>query len=199
MALIRTVLIALIAIVGLAFAWLAFEWSRSGAGPGGGPFGVAFELVDQTGAPITQAAFQEKPTALFFGFTHCPEVCPTTLFEMDAWLRRVDPEGDRINAYFVTVDPERDSQDVLGDYVSSVSDRIVGITGEPADVRDMVRGYRVHFEKVPMDTGDPDGDYTMNHTASVFLLAEGGRFQGTISYGEDADVAIRKLQNLING
>ena len=199
MAAVRTGLIVLIAILGVAFAWLAFEWSRSDAGPGGGPFGVTFELVDQTGAPITQAAFQEKPTALFFGFTHCPEVCPTTLFEMDAWLRQVDPEGDKINAYFITVDPERDNEEVLDAYVSSVSDRIVGITGEPAKVRDMARGYRVFFEKVPTDTSDPDGDYTMNHTASVFLLADGGRFQGTIAYGEDTDVAVSKLQNLISG
>ncbi len=199
MAAIRTGLIALIAIVGLAFAWLAFEWSRSDVGQGDGPFGVAFELVDQTGAPITQTAFQEKPTALFFGFTHCPDVCPTTLFEIDAWLRKVDPDGNRINAYFVTVDPERDSYDVLGDYVSNVSDRIVGISGEPEQVLDMARGYKVYYKKVPTDDSDPDGDYVMDHTASVFLLGDGGRFKGTISYGEDADVAVKKLHNLISG
>ncbi len=80
MAAIRITLIALIAMIGMAFAWLAFEWSRSDAGRAEGPFGVAFDLVDQTGEPINQVAFQEKPTALFFGFTHCPDVCPTTLF-----------------------------------------------------------------------------------------------------------------------
>mgnify|MGYP001827353794 CR=1 FL=1 len=199
MAAIRITLITLIAMIGLAFAWLAFEWSRSDAGRAQGPFGVAFELVDQTGSPINQVAFQEKPTALFFGFTHCPDVCPTTLFEMDAWLRRVDPDGDRINAYFVTVDPERDTHEILDTYISNVSDRIVGITGDPDQVFDMAKGYRVYFKKVPTDDSDPDGDYVMDHTASVYLLGDGGRFQGTISYGEDADVAVKKLQNLIRG
>jgi len=199
MAAIRITLITLIAMIGLAFAWLAFEWSRSDAGRAQAPFGVAFELVDQTGSPINQVAFQEKPTALFFGFTHCPDVCPTTLFEMDAWLRRVDPDGDRINAYFVTVDPERDTHEILDTYISNVSDRIVGITGDPDQVFDMAKGYRVYFKKVPTDDSDPDGDYVMDHTASVYLLGDGGRFQGTISYGEDADVAVKKLQNLIRG
>ena len=197
MAAVRTGLIALIAILGLAFAWLAFEWSRSDSGGGNGPFGVAFNLVDQSGAPITQTAFQDKPTAIFFGFTHCPDVCPTTLFEMDGWLRRVDPDGNRINAYFVTVDPERDSHDVLENYVSAVTDRVVGITGEPAKVLDMVRGFKVYYKKVP--TEGSDDEYVMDHTASVFLLGNGGRFKGTISYGEDPDVAVRKLQNLIEG
>ncbi|MCP4320020.1 MAG: SCO family protein [Hyphomicrobiales bacterium] len=199
MAVLRTGLIALIAVLGLAFAWLAFEWSRSDTQIAGKPYGVAFELVDQTGAPITEAAFSEKPTALFFGFTHCPEVCPTTLFELDGWLRRVDPDGDKMNAYFVTVDPERDTSDILGSYVSSVSDRIIGITGEPQEIREMAKGFNVFFQKVPSDTADPDGDYTMNHTALVFLMNNGGKFAATISFGEDADVAVRKLQNLING
>ncbi len=118
---------------------------------------------------------------------------------MDAWLRRVDPDGDRINAYFVTVDPERDTHEILDTYISNVSDRIVGITGDPDRVFDMAKGYRVYFKKVPTDDSDPDGDYVMDHTASVYLLGDGGRFQGTIAYGEDADVAVKKLQNLIRG
>ncbi|MEX3010069.1 SCO family protein [Hoeflea sp. TYP-13] len=199
MAAIRTVLIVLIVILGLAFAWLAFEWSRSDTQVAGAPYGVAFELVDQTGAPITEAAFREKPTALFFGFTHCPDVCPTTLFELDGWLRKVDPNGDKMNAYFVTVDPERDSYDILGQYVSNVSDRITGISGDPAKIRAMAKGFNVYFKKVPTDTNDPDGDYVMDHTASVFLLHNGGQFKGTISFGEDSDVAVKKLENLISG
>ncbi|MEM6464643.1 MAG: SCO family protein [Pseudomonadota bacterium] len=199
MAAVRFGLITLIAIVGVAFAWLAFEWSRSDAGQGNEPFGVAFELIDQTGTPITQAAFQEKPTALFFGFTHCPDVCPTTLFEMDDWLRKADPDGNSINAYFVTVDPERDSKEVLGYYISSITDRVIGITGEPKEVLDMARGFRVYFKRVPLDDADPEGDYVVDHTASVFLLNDGGQFQGTIAYGEDGDVAVEKLQNLISG
>lgn len=199
MAAVRTVLIVLIAILGAAFAWLAFEWSRSDTALAENPYGVAFELVDQTGAPITEAAFQEKPTALFFGFTHCPEVCPTTLFEMDGWLRTVDPHGDRINAYFVTVDPERDTHDILGQYISNVTERVVGITGEPEKVRAMAKGYNVYFKKVPIDQDSGDDDYTMDHYASIFLLGNSGRFKGTIAYGENSDIAIKKLENLIEG
>ncbi|WP_419910171.1 SCO family protein [Hoeflea sp.] len=199
MAAVRTVLIALIAVLGVAFAWLAFEWSRSDTALAENPYGVPFELIDQNGAPITEAAFREKPTALFFGFTHCPEVCPTTLFEMDGWLRTADPDGDAINAYFVTVDPERDSHDILGRYVSNVTERVVGITGDPEKVRAMVKGFNVFYSKVPLDKSDPDGDYTMDHYAAVFLLNNGGRFKGTIAYGENTDVAVKKLENLIDG
>ena len=136
---------------------------------------------------------------VFFGFTHCPDVCPTTLFEMDDWLRKVDPDGNLVNAYFVTVDPERDDHEILGRYVSNVSDRIVGITGDPQEIRQMAKGFNIYFKRVPTDNSDPDGDYVMDHTASVFLLNDGGRFKGTISYGENPDVAIRKLENLIKG
>lgn len=196
MAAVRTGLIAFIAIIGVAFAWLAFEWSRSDTGEE--PFGVAFNLVDQTGAPVTEAAFREKPTALFFGFTHCPDVCPTTLFEMDGWLRQVDPDGDLINAYFVTVDPERDSPDLLENYVSAVTDRVIGITGEPEKVFDMARGFRIYFKKVPLEDS-VDGDYVVDHYASIMLLNNGGRFKGTIAYGENPDIAVQKLENLIKG
>jgi protein SCO1/2 len=193
----RTVLIVLIVILAGAFTWLSFQWSRTDSNGSDKPYGVAFELVDDNGNAITQAAFQEKPTALFFGFTHCPEVCPTTLFELDAWMKKVDPEGNQLRAFMVTVDPERDSHELLGKYITNVSDRITGISGDPAKVRAMVKGFNVYFKKVPNDTNDPAGDYVMDHTASVFLLDGDGRFRGTISYGEDGDVAMKKLKNLL--
>jgi len=193
----RSVLIVLIVVLVGAFTWLSFQWSRTASSGAEKPFGVAFQLVDHHGAPITEAAFQGKPTALFFGFTHCPDVCPTTLFELDDWMRKADPGGDRLRAFMVTVDPERDTHDMLGDYISNVSDRIVGISGDPEKVRAMARGYKVYFKKVPTDTNDPDGDYVMDHTASVFLLDNDGRFRGTIAYGENGDVAVKKLRNLL--
>ena len=159
------------------------------------PFGAPFVLLDQNGDPITEQAFRGRPTAVFFGFTHCPEVCPTTLFELTGWLHKVDPDGGHIGAYFVSVDPERDTPKVLGDYVSSVSDRIIGITGDPAGVEAMYKSYRVYARKVPTD----DGSYTMDHTASVFLLDPGGGFFGTIAYGENPDTAVDKLGRLLNG
>lgn len=196
---VRIVLWAAVAVMAGVLGWLTYEVTGTQKQIAEAPFGVPFQLVAQTGQPITEKAFQDKPTALFFGFTHCPEVCPTTLFELNGWLHTVDPDGTRLNAYFVTVDPERDPPELLGRYVSNVSDRVIGISGAPDKVGEMVKGFRVYARKVPVDEKDPNGDYTMDHTASVFLLDKGGRFAGTISYGENPDTAKTKLQNLIKG
>ncbi len=164
----------------------------------GGPFGVPFTLVAQNGQPITEEAFRGRPSAVFFGYTHCPDVCPTTLFEMDGWLQKVDPDGSKLGAYFVTVDPERDTPAIMNEYVSNVSRRITGISGPTDKVTEMVHGFRVYAVKVPLDAKDPNGDYTMDHSASVYLLDAEGRFAGTIAYQENPDTAVKKLQNLIN-
>ena len=163
----------------------------------GGPFGVPFTLVAQDGKPITEQAFRGRPSAVFFGYTHCPDVCPTTLFEMDGWLKKVDPDGSRLGAYFVTVDPERDTPAIMNEYVSNVSKRITGISGPVDKVTAMVHGFRVYAVKVPADDKNPGGDYTMDHSASVYLLDGQGRFAGTISYQEDPATAVKKLENLI--
>ena len=181
----------------LALGWLTYEWQRTETELSAKPYGVPFELVDQTGSPITEAAFRGRPTALFFGFTHCPEICPTTLFELDGWLRQVDPEGDRIGAYFVTVDPERDTPELLNAYISGVGDRITGITGPAAKVNAAVKGFNIYAKKVPVDSADPEGEYTMDHTASVFLLDAEGRFKSTIAWGENQENAVTKLENLL--
>ena len=194
---VRIVLWAAVALVTAALAWLTFELTSSKRQLAEGPFGVPFSLVAQDGEAITEKAFTGKPTALFFGFTHCPEVCPTTLYELNGWMQKTDPDGTRLQAYFVTVDPERDSPELLQQYISNVSDRIKGISGPPEKVLEMVKGFRVYYRKVPLDEKKPDGDYTMDHTASVFLLDETGRFRGTIAYGENPDTAVEKLQNLI--
>lgn len=195
----RIILWATVAVVAAILGWFTYAVTSPKSELASGPFGVPFTLVSQTGQPITEKAFTGKPTALFFGFTHCPEVCPTTLFEMNGWLEKVDPEGNKLQAYFISVDPERDTPDVLGQYVSNVSKRVIGISGPPADVLEMVKGFRVYAKKIPLDESKPDGDYTMDHTASVFLLDSEGRFKGTIAYGENPDVAVKKLENLLKG
>jgi protein SCO1/2 len=185
-----SILAAILAVVAIAVGWLTFDWYRSLQG--GEPYGAAFTLVDQRGDEITEQAFRGHPTALFFGFTHCPEVCPTTLFEMDGWLETLGPDGQEIRAYFVSVDPERDTPEVMENYVASVSDRITGITGDPEKVAAMVKSYHIFSRRVELD----DGDYTMDHTASVILLKPDGAFHGTISYGENPDTAVAKLRRL---
>lgn len=185
-------------LVAAVLGYLTLNPPQPGTAGNEAAFGVPFSLVSQDGKPITEQALRGKPSVLFFGFTHCPEVCPTTLFEMDGWLKKVDPERSKLQAYFVTVDPERDTPDVMKQYVSNVSDRIVGISGPPEKIADVIKGYRVYAKKVPLDPAKPDGDYTMDHTASVFLLDSAGRFAGTIAYGENPDTAIKKLENLIS-
>ncbi|QDZ12956.1 SCO family protein [Devosia ginsengisoli] len=157
-------------------------------------FGVAqFDLVDQNGKPVDETVFVGHPSALFFGFTHCPEVCPTTLAEMSAWFDALGDDGADLRAWFVSIDPERDTPEVLGDYVSWVSDRITGITGAPDQIDVLADAWGVFHEKVPLE----GGDYTMDHTASVFLLDANGQFQGTIAYREDMATALGKLRNLL--
>lgn len=186
----RYLLYALLFVVAGAVGWLAFSWFKTFSGEE--PYGVAFELVDQTGKPFTEKELRAAPAAVFFGFTHCPEVCPTTLFEMNGWLEQLGPDGDKVKAYFVSIDPERDTAQVMNTYVSNVSKRILGVTGDPAKVAAMAKGYNIYVKKV--DT--QGGDYTMDHTASVILLDRGGGFAGTIAYEENAETAVAKLKRL---
>lgn len=196
---VRIVLWAAVGLMAVILGWLTFDVTRTTKAVAEGPFGVPFQLVAQNGEPITEKAFQQKPTALFFGFTHCPEVCPTTLYELNGWLHKVDPDGTKINAYFITVDPERDPPELLKTYISNVTDRVTGISGPPDRVAEVIKGFRVYARKVPVDEKKPDGDYTMDHTASIFLLNNGGRFAGTIAYGENPDTAMKKLEKLTKG
>jgi protein SCO1/2 len=186
----RFILAGIIFLMALTVGWMTFDWYRTRSGEEA--FGAPFQLVDNAGAPISEQAFRGHPSAVFFGFTHCPEVCPTTLSEMDGWLTTLGDEGKDIRAYFVTVDPERDTPEIMNDYVTNVSDRIVGITGEPEKIDQMVKDFKIFARKVPTD----DGDYTMDHTASVLLLGRDGQFFGTIAYGENSDTALAKLKRL---
>ena len=156
--------------------------------------GEPFELVDQNGDAITEAAFaQGKPTLLFFGFTHCPEVCPTTVYDMETWMTDLDIGADDIGAYFVSVDPERDTPQFLRDYLEPQSDTIIGITGEPEAVWDMAKSWKVYWQKRPVG----GGDYTVDHYASIFVLDGEGRVRDLIAYGEDADTAKAKIKSAL--
>ncbi|AEQ50717.1 SCO family protein [Pelagibacterium halotolerans] len=160
-----------------------------------GQYGAGdYRLVDHTGAPVDQTAFTGKPSMVFFGFTHCPDVCPTTLGDMQHWYAELGDDADGVNAFFVSVDPERDTPAVLGEYVGWVSERITGITGEPAEIGKMVDAWGVFAEKEPLE----GGGYNVNHTASVFLIDGAGQLFGTIAYGEGAETAVGKLRRLVS-
>jgi protein SCO1/2 len=133
----------------------------------GGPF----QLVDQNGRNLSDQDLKGHPFLVFFGFTHCPDVCPTTLFEVSEVLRSLGADADKVNALFVTVDPERDTPDKLKDYLSSFDPRLRALTGDPAAIAAMAKAYRVYVKKVPQE-----GGYTMDHTAIVYLMDKQGRF-----------------------
>jgi protein SCO1/2 len=134
----------------------------------GGPF----NLVDQNSKPITDKDMNGHPFLVFFGFTHCPDVCPTTLFEVSEILRALGPGAKDVRALFITVDPERDTPKVLKDYLSSFDPRVIGVTGDEASIAAVIKAYRVYAKKVPQD----GGGYTMDHTAIVYLMGKDGRF-----------------------
>ncbi|MGB3409515.1 MAG: SCO family protein [Jannaschia sp.] len=155
----------------------------------GTKLGEPFSLTDHTGADITEAAFTGRPSLLFFGFTHCPEICPTTVYDIETWLTDLGVSEDAMGAYFITIDPERDTPEFLRDYLEPQSDRIVGITGDPDAVRDMARSWRVYFQKRPLG----DGDYTMDHYASVFVLNAAGEVVDLIPFGAAPEEAKAKI------
>jgi len=161
----------------------------------GSNLGPDFRLVDHNGKERTLADFRGKVVALFFGYTHCPDVCPTTLLDMSNRLEELKADGDKLRMIFVTVDPGRDTQAYLAEYMKSFDKRIVGLTGTPAQVAAIAKGYRIIYEKVP-GTG---GDYTMNHTATVYLFDANGNFAATLAYQESEQNQRTKLKRLVGG
>jgi protein SCO1/2 len=155
----------------------------------GGPF----SLTDQRGATVTEASLKGHPTALFFGYTFCPDICPTTLADLSVWLQELGPYGDRLHVYFVTIDPARDTKEVLADYLQAFDPRIVGLTGSQEAIDQIVRDYRVYVNRVP----GKDSAYTFDHTAAVLLLDEKASLVGTITYDEDPVVALAKIKRLV--
>jgi protein SCO1/2 len=157
-------------LVGLVIMLWALGGLRGVTAPAaiGGPF----QLTDQAGQTVTDQNLKGKPTLIFFGFTHCPDVCPTSLFEISEVLKAMGKDADRVNAFFVSVDPERDTAAAMKDYLSSFDPHLKGLTGNPEAVAKVLSAYRVYSKKVPLK----DGDYTMDHTALIYLMDRDGRF-----------------------
>ena len=154
--------------------------------------GGSFSLTDHSGQPIDQSVFEGHPSAVFFGFTHCPEVCPTTL--NDLALAKQDLLGDdTLKVYFFTLDPVRDTVDVLAEYVPYFGPDFTGITGHEAVIAALAKSWGIYAQKSSVS----DDDYNIDHTATVFLLDDSGQFAGTIAYGESHEITVKKLENLI--
>jgi len=153
----------------------------------GGPF----RLTDQNGNIISDQNLKGHPTLVFFGFTHCPEVCPTALADISQIMDALGPDAGKLNAVFITVDPERDTPAVLKDYLSSFNPRLIGIGGDADALAAVAKAYRVYYKKVPLK----DGDYTMDHTAIVYLMDKNVQFVAPFSLKrrpEDAAADLRR-------
>lgn len=155
-------------------------------------FGAPFDLVRHDGKPISYDDLKGRNHAIFFGFTHCPDICPAKLVQAHGWMNDLGSDAEKLDFYFVSVDPERDTAEILNDYVTSISSYVTGITGEPEKVWAMLKSYKIFYEKV--DLGDDD--YTMDHAAQILLIRADGSFQGTISHLEDDETAVAKLRRL---
>jgi protein SCO1 len=189
------VAIALFALGAIAVSGYSLRGDSSTAFQPGAPLGGEFSLIDQRGEPITEAIFRERPSVTLFGFTHCPDVCPTGLMQMAKWAEELGPDAEKLSFVFVTIDPERDKPQVLADYIAAFSPRIVGITGEPDAVNAMTKDYKIYSRKVPLE----GGDYSMDHTASMILQDANGNFAGTIATGESHETGLAKLKRLVAG
>jgi protein SCO1/2 len=154
----------------------------------GGPF----RLTDQNGRTVTEQDFKGAPFLVFFGFTHCPDVCPTTLFEVSEILRTLGPDAARVRVAFITVDPERDTPTALKDYLSSFDPHMEGLTGDPAAIAAVAKAYRVYYKKVPLDEG-----YTMDHTAIVYLMDKDGNFVSPFNLKRTAEAAAADLRRYL--
>jgi protein SCO1/2 len=177
--------------VGLVLMLWALGGLKNVAAPAaiGGPF----QLTDQSGRTVTEKSLQGRPTLIFFGFTHCPDICPTSLFEISEVLRAMGKDADRVNTYFISVDPERDTTAAMKEYLSSFDPHLEGLTGDPVEVAKVISAYRVYAKKVPLK----DGDYTMDHTALVYLMDRDGRFVAPFNLKRTAEQAAADLKKYL--
>ena len=150
------------------------------------------KLTDQNGKAFNEQSLNQKTSLLFFGFTHCPEICPTTLSELSNIVDNLKNKINPTNIIFVTIDPQRDTQEYLKDYIQYFKGDVIAVTGDIKEIKKLADNWNVFFERV----NTLDNDYTFNHTATVFMLDSNGVFRGTIAWGENPVSISQKIINL---
>jgi protein SCO1/2 len=191
LALFRILLWGMVVVVGVAAAAL-YMW-RPSTGPAG-LTGAPFTLQSTAGGTFTEASFKGSPTLLFFGYTFCPDVCPTTMAELATLRQQLGISPDKLKIVFATVDPARDTVAQLKTYLSGFGTPIIGLSGTDAEVEQAKAAFGIYSRK---GTDDGTGTYLVDHTATVFLLGKDGEFEGTIAYGEDQKSAADKIRRLV--
>lgn len=155
----------------------------------GGPF----SLTDQNGRTVTDQDLKGRPFLVFFGYTNCPDFCPTTMFEISEVLKALGPDASRTRALFITVDPERDTQPALKDYLSSFDPNITALTGDPEAIAAVAKSYRAYYRKVPLK----DGGYTMDHLVLVYLMDKNGRFVSRFNLNRPIEASAAELRKYL--
>lgn len=157
-------------------------------------YGKGFSLNDHTGKPVTLESYKGKVVVLFFGFTHCPDVCPTTMAEMSAVMKELGPDADKVQVLFATLDPERDTKELLSQYVPGFDSRFVGLYGTPQQVADTAKEFKVFYQKVPGKTPD---SYTIDHTAGSYVFDKGGKLRLFLRHGGGPAPIVHDLKLLV--
>lgn len=160
----------------------------------GADYARKLDLPDFDGHKRALADFKGKVVFVFFGFTQCPDVCPTTMAELSQVRKRLGADGERVQGVFVTIDPERDTPEVLKAYLQGMDPSFVGLRGTLAQTEEIGREFKVFYQKVPTK----NGNYTMDHTAGVYLMDADGDFKGTLDMHEPREVRLQKIRNLLN-
>ena len=155
--------------------------------------GIPFELVDSNGNKITEKALIGSPTALFFGFAHCPDVCPLTLHRISLLMEKLGNQQNKLNVYFITLDPERDTWKFLNEYLTTFNHRIVGITGESNKIKALAKSWGIHSKKVSSE-GE---NYLIDHTGLIILLDKNGNFLNTIDYKDDFESSLKLIKSIL--
>ena len=191
----RPLVIATAFAASLVLGLLIVFWAMGGVSKVAQPaaIGGPFQLTDQNGKAVTDKNLKGKPTLIFFGYTHCPDVCPTSLFEISEVLRVMGKDADKVNAVFISVDPERDTQAAMKDYLSSFDPHLEGLSGDPDAIANVIKSYRVYAKKVPTK----DGDYTMDHTALIYLMDRDGRFVSPFNLKRTPEEAAVELKRYL--
>jgi protein SCO1/2 len=157
-------------------------------------YAKGFSLNDHTGKPVTLESYKGKVVVLFFGFTHCPDVCPTTMAEMSAVMKELGPDADKVQVLFATLDPERDTRELLAQYVPGFDPRFVGLYGTPAQIAATAKEFKVFYQKVPGKTPD---SYTIDHTAGSYVFDKTGKLRLFLRHGGGPAPIVHDLKLLV--
>jgi protein SCO1/2 len=179
--------LGLTALAVAGYWWLPGERRQGAASIGG-----AFAMTAQDGRTVTEKAFAGRPYLVFFGYTHCPDVCPTTLYDISTVFKAMGPDK-KISALFVTIDPERDTPEVMKSYLDSFDPRIIGVSGDEARTEAITKAFKVYVKKVPGE----NGEYTVDHSAAVYLMDKAGRFVRAVNLAKPVEQVAREIERYL--